>query len=194
MALGGLAIATSAATGIVSYIGQSQQAEVQANYQAQLVQARNQEILENARLAQESYLQQAHQLNLRQQQEDERASQSIQQTRQEAAQARAITRVAAGESGVTGLSVDSLLRDFYRQEDSFNESVRRNRDFSRLQNQEDMKGLRAQAQGRVAAVQPYMPEPIIRPNLLGSALQIVTDMSVRGANLSNQYRRYKEGW
>lgn len=194
LALGGLAIATSAATGIVSYIGQSQQAEAQASYQAQLAQARNQEIVENAQLAQESYLQQAHQLNLRQQQEDERASQDIQQTRLEAAQARAMTRVAAGESGVAGLSVDNLLRDFYRQEDVFNESVRRNRDFSRLQTQEDMKGLRAQAQGRIASVRPYLPEPIIRPNLLGSALQIVTDVGARGSNLADQYQRYKNGW
>lgn len=194
LALGGLAIATSAATGIVSYIGQSQQAEAQMEYQTQLMQARNQEIFENAQLAQESYLQQAHQLNLRQQHEDERTSQDIQQTRLEAAQARAMTRVAAGESGVAGLSVDNLLRDFYRQEDVFNESVRRNREFSRLQTQEDMKGLRAQAQGRIAAIRPYLPEPVIRPNLLGSALQIVTDVGARGSNLADQYQRYKNGW
>jgi hypothetical protein len=74
LALGGLAIVTSAATGIASYVGQSQQANAQASYQAQLAQARNQEILENARLAQESYLRQAQQLNLRQQQEDEKSS------------------------------------------------------------------------------------------------------------------------
>jgi len=194
LALGGLAIATSAATGIVSYVGQSQQASAQASYQAQLAQARNQEILQNAQLAQESYLQQAQQLNLRQQQEDEKTSQSIQQTRLEAAQARATTRVAAGESGVAGLSVDNLLRDFYRQEDVFNESVRRNRDFSRLQTQEDIKGLQAQAQGRTASVRPYTPEPVVRPNLLGTALQIVGDVASRGSTLSDQYKRYKDGW
>jgi len=194
LALGGLAIATSAATGIVSYIGQSQQASAQASYQAQLAQARNQEILDNARLAQESYLQQAQQLNLRQQQEDEKASQNIQQTRLDAAQARATTRVATGEAGVSGLSVDNLLRDFYRQEDVFNESVRRNRDFSRLQTQEDIKGLQAQAQGRIASVRPYTPEPVVRPNLLGTALQIVGDVATRGSALSDQYKRYKDGW
>jgi hypothetical protein len=141
LALGGLAIVTSAATGIVSYIGQSQQAAAQAQYQTQVAQARNQEIMDNAKLAQESYLRQAQKLNLRQQQEDEKAGQDIQQTQREAAQARATVRVAAGESGIAGLSVDNLLRDFYRQEDVFNESVRRNRDFSRLQSQQDMLGL-----------------------------------------------------
>ncbi len=194
LALGGLAIVTSAATGIVSYIGQSQQASAQASYQAQLGQARNQQILENARLAQESYLQQAQQLNLRQQQEDEKASQQIQQTRLDAAQARATTRVATGEAGVAGLSVDNLLRDFYRQEDVFNESVRRNREFSRFQSQEDIKGLRAQAEGRIASVQPYIPEPVVRPNLLGTALQIVGDVAERGSGLADKYKRYKDGW
>lgn len=194
LALGGLAIATSAATGIVSYIGQSQQASAQASYQAQLAQARNQEILDNARLAQESYLQQAQQLNLRQQQEDEKASQQIQQTRLDAAQARATTRVATGEAGVAGLSVDNLLRDFYRQEDVFNESVRRNQIFSRLQTKADIKGLQAQAQGRIASVRPYTPEPVVRPNLLGTALQIVGNVASRGSTLSDQYKRYKDGW
>jgi hypothetical protein len=194
LALGGLAIVTSAATGIVSYIGQSQQAAAQAQYQTQVAQARNQEIMDNAKLAQESYLRQAQQLNLRQQQEDEKAGQDIQQTQREAAQARATVRVAAGESGIAGLSVDNLLRDFYRQEDVFNESVRRNRDFSRLQSQQDMLGLQAEAQGRIASIRPYIPEPIVRPNLLGTALQIVGDVASRGSNMADQYKRYKDGW
>ena len=194
LALGGLAIITSAATGIASYVGQSQQANAQASYQAQLAQARNQEILQNAQLAQDSYLRQAQQVNLRQQQEDEKSSQDIQQTRLDAAQARATTRVATGEAGVSGLSVDNLLRDFYRQEDVFNESVRRNRQFSSQQSQEDMKGLQAEAQSRIASVRPYLPEPVVRPNLLGSALQIVSDVAARGSDLSDKYKRYKDGW
>lgn len=191
LALGGLAIVSSVASGITSYVGQQQQANAQAAYQAQLMQARNQEIMENSRLAQESYLRQVQQLNLRQTQEDEKASQEIQQTQIEAAQARARTRVAAGEAGISGLSVDSLFRDFYMQEDIFKESVRRNREFGRLQSQEDAKGFRAQAEGRIASIRPYVPEPIVRPSFLGAALQIATDTAARGAGLADQYDRYK---
>ncbi len=189
LALGGLAIATSAATGIVSYVGQSQQAAAQAAYQSQVAQVQNQQILENARLANESFLRQSEQENLRQQQEGEKAGQEIQQTQIEAAQARARARVAAGEAGVSGLSVDSLFADFYRQEDVFRESVRRNQDFSRLQSQENIKGFRAQAQGRIASIRPYVPEPVVRPSFLGTALQIGSDVFTRGSNLADRYSR-----
>jgi hypothetical protein len=189
LALGALSIVTSAATGIIQYVGQRQQADAQAQYQAALMQARNQEIQDNMALANESFLQQSQQLHLRDQQEDESASQDIQKVQIEAAKARATARVAAGEAGVSGLSVDSLLADFYRQEDVFRESVRRNRQLGRLQTKEDIKGLRAQAQGRVASVRPYTPEPIVRPNFLGTGLQILTDTAIRGSSLADRFRR-----
>ncbi len=189
LALGALSIVTSAATGIIQYVGQRQQADAQTQYQAALMQARNQEIQDNMALANESFLQQSQQLHLRDQQEDESASQDIQKVQIEAAKARATARVAAGEAGVSGLSVDSLLADFYRQEDVFRESVRRNRQLGRLQTKEDIKGLRAQAQGRIASVRPYIPEPIVRPNFLGTGLQILTDTAMRGSSLADRFRR-----
>lgn len=188
LALGGLAIATSAATGIVSYMGQQRQADAGVAYQEALIQSHNNQMIQNAALATESYTQQAQQLAVREQEEDEKASQDIQQTQIEAAQARARARVAAGEAGVAGLSVDSLFADFYRQEDIFRESVRRNRELGRQQYKRNLKGLQSQAQGRIASIQPYVPKPVIRPSFLGSALQIGSDVFTQGAGLANTFR------
>lgn len=189
--LSGLAIVASTASGIVGYIGQSQAASQQAAYQSALAQQRNQQIAENQRLAQEAYLQQAHQVNLRQQQEEEKASQETQSAQIEAMQARARVRVASGEAGVSGLSVDNLIADFYRQEDVYKQGIQRNVDFSRQQSQEDIKGLRAQAEGRYQAIQPYLPEPIARPSFLGTALQIGANAALQTSSAVSQYRLNK---
>ena len=189
--LSGLAIVTSTVSGIVGYMGQQQQANQQAAYQAALVQQRNQQIYQNQRLAQESYLQQAQQVNLRQQQEGEKASQAIQSTQVDALQAKATARVAAGESGVSGLSVENLLADFDRQNAIYRGSVRRNLEFSRQQSQEDIKGLRAQAEGRYQEIQPYLPEPIARPSFLGTALSIGTNAFTQTSSAVSAYRLNK---
>ncbi len=188
IALTGLSIVTSAASSIANYAGQQQQATAQATYQQQLAQERDEQILENNKLANESYLQQAQQINLGQQQEAEKAAQEIQSAQREAAQARARTRVAAGEAGVAGLSVESLFADFYRQEAVYRESIRRNREFSKQQAKENIRGLRGEAQGRIASIKPYIPEPIVRPNFLGMALEIGTDAFTRGSNLTSTFR------
>jgi hypothetical protein len=189
--LSGLAIVTSTVAGIVGYVGQQQQANQQAAYQSALVQQRNQQILENQRLAQESYLQQAQQVNVRQQQEEEKSSQELQSVQIEALQARARARVASGEAGVSGLSVDNLIADFYRQEDFYKQGVMRNVEMSRQQSKEDIKGLRAEAQGRVQSIQPYLPEPVARPSLLGAALQIGTSALTQSAGAVSQYKLNK---
>lgn len=189
--LSGLAIVASTASGIVGYIGQQQAASQQQAYQNALVQQRNQQIAENQRLAQEAYLQQSQQVNLRQQQEEEKASTEIQSAQIEAMQARARARVASGEAGVTGLSVDSLIADFYRQEDFYRQGVQRNVEMSRQQSQEDIKGLRAQAQGRYQEIQPYLPEPIARPSFLGTALQIGANVATQTSSAVSQYRLNK---
>lgn len=188
MALTGLSIVTSAASGVVNYMGQARQAATQAAYQQQLVQSRDEQITENNQLANESFLQQARQVNYRLQEEDEKASQDIQQVQREAAQARATARVSAGEAGVSGLSVENLFADFYRQEAAYRDSVRRNRQFGRLQAKEDIKGLRAQAQGRIASLRPYLPEPVVRPNFMGTALEIGVDAFNRGSALASSFR------
>lgn len=189
--LSGLAIVASTASGIVGYIGQSQAASQQAAYQSALAQQRNQQIAENQRLAQEAYLQQSQQINLRQQQEEEKTSQETQSAQIEAMQARARARVASGEAGVSGLSVDNLIADFYRQEDVYKQSVQRNVEFSRQQSQEDIKGLRSQAEGRYQAIQPYLPEPIARPSFLGTALQIGANAALQSSSAVSQYRLNK---
>ena len=60
---------------------------------------------------------------LRERQEKVAAAQRIQQSTIKAREARATARVSAGEAGVTGLSVDSLINDMTRKEAEFSFSV-----------------------------------------------------------------------
>jgi hypothetical protein len=189
--LSGLAIAASTVSGIVGYVGQQRAANQQQAYQDALVQQRNQQIIENQRLAQEAYLQQSQQVNVRQQQEEEKAVQDTQSFQIEAMQARARARVASGEAGVSGLSVDNLIADFYRQEDFYKQGIQRNVEFSRQQSQEDIKGLRSQTEGRYQTIQPYLPEPVVRPSLLGTALQIGANAALQTSSAISQYRLNK---
>ena len=66
------------------------------------------------------------QLERRRQQEEAGASQSLIENQIDALQATETAQVAAGESGVSGISVNALLRDMYGKEARFNDSVAQN--------------------------------------------------------------------
>jgi len=173
---------TVASTAATAY-GQHQQAEATEQYQAAVMADRNRQIEENYKLAKTSYIEQSKQLQNRLQQEGERVSAEQMASQKEAAQARATARVAAGEGGVAGLSVDTLLRDFFRQEAMFRDSTNRQLSDITAQTEQEIKGLKAQAEGRVQSIRPYIPEPIERPNYLGAALRI-------GGSVASQYGTY----
>ena len=69
----------------------------------------------NERNANASYLNDARQLNLRQRQEEEAESQRGQEADIQSMRDMSKAKVAAGESGVAGLSVDALMSDILRQ-------------------------------------------------------------------------------
>ena len=106
----------SAGLGIASTVmqirGQRQQAEAQEQSQ------RNATIAEQQR-----HLSEMSASRLRERQEMVSAAQRIQQSTTKAREARATARVSAGEAGVTGLSVDSLINDMTRKEAEFSFSV-----------------------------------------------------------------------
>lgn len=116
-----------------------------------------------------NFLSQAAQANLRLQQEGEGASNKIQNIQKGAAKAKATAAVSAGESGVSGISVEQLLADFDRTSAFQTEGVKRNLDFIKGQTATDIEALRAQAANRQIAV---LPQHHRGASNIGTALKI----------------------
>lgn len=90
----------------------------------------------------------------RQFQEAEAASQQIQERRREALKQTASASVAAGESGITGLSVESVLRDIGAAASRDVSTIEQNRDWNIDQLNQQMLGQQAQAKSRSTSVMP----------------------------------------
>jgi len=161
-----------ATSSISSYVGQAQAAQAQVSYQSQLEVARNQQIQENAQIANASLRNEYTLEGQRQLQDSAKASQDIQQESTAALKAKATAQVSAGEAGVEGLSVDQLMEDFDRQEGQYRDSVTNNREMSAAQSQMNMTAMQAQAQGQIASIRPYVPSPVVQPSFLTPLLQI----------------------
>jgi hypothetical protein len=93
-------------------------------------------------------------------------AQRIQEANRKAMEARATARVSAGESGVSGLSVDALLGDLTRKEAEYTFSE---------QQQAEMTDVNRQLQLKEAGIgfnrnMLRINRPIEQPDYLGSAL------------------------
>jgi hypothetical protein len=137
-----LSLALGAMQGVMSYSAQKQAANDQNAY-----------YMANARAAQQaavnSYAAEQNQAI----QKRNAASQQEMETRISGMQARGTARTAAGESGVSGLSVDALVNDDYGREgrriDSIDQNYAMDRDYLRAQ----MESTEAQATSRINSVQ-----------------------------------------
>ena len=208
--------AVSAAGAVAEYQGQRQEYQYQANvaqyqYQVQQQNYANQlnyanqyasysgQVFQSVSDATEANLAQQYALaNLQQMEKEASASVEIEAVKTNASQARASARVAAAESGASGISVDNLLADFTRQEFGYITGVNRELDWSRRQLSVTKSALRADAMNRIssaipAPVQyptapsaPYLPPA---PSFLGAALRI-GNSGARGAlDIYNIYGR-----
>lgn len=165
-----MAIATTVASAAASMYSQQQQMNAQSEYQNAMADANAKQIAENAKLANEAYIEQTKQLQIRNMQESEAATQQIINNDLAGENARATAKASASDAGVTGLSVNSLLADFHRQQDNYDTTVKTNQEWAKQQLTEDEKSAQAQAQGRINSVQPYIAAPIKTPDYLGTAL------------------------
>jgi len=149
------AVAIGAAQTATSIIGQRKQAEMQQQAQATAsVQER------------QRYLAEVSAMRTQQQQEMVARAQRIQEANRKAMEARATARVSAGESGVSGLSVDALLGDLTRKEAEYTFSE---------QQQAEMTDVNRQLQLKEAGIgfnrnMLRINRPIEQPDYLGSAL------------------------
>ena len=113
------------------------------------------------------YLNEVSVTRQRQRQEQIVAAQKIQQSQTQAMEARATARTSAGESGVSGLSVDALIGDLTRQEAEYNFSVQQQQQF---QEQNTSNVLEAAGLGFTANML-RINKPIPKTDYFGAALQ-----------------------
>lgn len=144
------------------YYGEKQQAKSQARFQEAAAK-------EGQELAKESFQNQQTDIQNRAQEQSEADAQQVGQVKKEAAQARSQARVASGEAGVAGLSVDALLADFSNQEAESLGTIKRNTFFRKRQLQQEQLGLRAQGMNQLASTRFA---PIRGPSSIGAGLSI----------------------
>ena len=158
-----IGLAVSAATQGASYAAEASAAEQQ-----------NRLYRENAMRTNENARQQMFDTQQRMVQEQEAGAAEKIDTMREAREARATAEAAAGEANVSGLSVEALMREFSGREASFNDRVDQNTDWSMRQLNNEMRGIRANAEDRINSVQRAA-----KPSFFDAGLRIT------GAGLGN---------
>lgn len=172
-AMAGLQLAIGVASTVVGFNGQQQQ------YKAQ--QAMYNENAKNAqKMAREQY---AHTQN-RWRQERAAASLEKQNANVDAMEGRATAAVAAGESGVQGLSVNQFLASYYAKQGRFNDAVDQNYQMNRDYLWASMDQTKNQAQSQINS----MPKPT-KPSFLDAAIRIA-GQGLEAAQTYNQMRGY----
>lgn len=158
-------------TAVTSIIGQNNARQADKGYQNSLVQANKLQMAENRLIATTTYLEQASQANIELAQERESTAQANQDNATRGLQARGEVLAAGAESGAGGLALDSLLADFHRQEGLFRAHNDKNLLFKQQQGESLKKSEMLQAQGRIAQIREYHPEPIAPVDYIGPSLQ-----------------------
>lgn len=150
-----LLVLTAASTAAGVY-GQQQQVKAQNAYNDQ--QAKN---------TMEAYRANLAQTNLMQSQEQAAASQKINENNRAAEAAKAKALVSAGESGISGLSVDALLADLSGEQARYNESVNQNYENASMAIDNQRKNVQINAASQINQLKT--PQA---PDYLGAALRI----------------------
>ena len=144
----------AASTGL-QYAGARQQAKQQARYQAQAQAAERQR-----------FLQEQTSLRMRQAQEQEAVGRELEQVSRKSQAALARARVAAGEAGVAGASVQALMDDYMRQEGAYRASILRQQEMGALATGLGLEQAGFATQQRMIG----LSQPIDRPSGLGAVL------------------------
>ena len=157
-----VSMAITAATSYVSVTQAQQNAETQLQY--------NKEIQDQqAKSAAEAQVADTKALNLTLIQEQNAASDEAQSIHKEGLKAKGRFLTNAGESGVSGISVDNLMGDFNRQEATYIDSLKYNTEISADVMNAQATGSHITAVNRTNAGRAA---PVTRPNLYAAALGI----------------------
>jgi len=179
-----IAIAVAATTvlaGAAGYVGDIQAAKAEEEHQKLLATDQERFKQATARAENKQAIESSFQLGLREQQEQAKQAQEAQQLRITSAQNIGTNIVSAASGGVTGVSMNNLVRDVSRQEGQSARNIDLNEGFRRQQLVQDLKGVRSNAISSVRNIRDYHPAPVRRPNLFATALG--TTASAAGAGL-----------
>lgn len=135
--------------------------------QQQQVKAQNASNDQQAKNTMEAYRANLAQTNLMQSQEQAAASQKINENNRAAEAAKAKALVSAGESGISGLSVDALLADLSGEQARYNESVNQNYENASMAIDNQRKNVQINAASQINQLKT--PQA---PDYLGAALRI----------------------
>jgi hypothetical protein len=163
-------LALSAAGTAASLKAQSDYAGEQEDYQRKVQAANTQAMQQNRELATRSFLDQSYQEARNLVQTRQAATEAAIQKAAEGKRARGQVKTSAAAGGVEGLGVQQLLDDFHRQEAMFNANLETSLKFKQEQTRANFEGLGAEYSGRIAGVQPFIPQPIRQPDYLGGVL------------------------
>jgi hypothetical protein len=143
-------------------------------YQAdrQMAKAENAAIAQANESAREQMVSNNDQLAKQADQAKAQATTKIVDIEREAKRRAATASVAAGEAGVTGLSVDALLADLYGQAGGMRDGVNQNLE---AQSNEIARGYEENARSYKNTVQSRAKSP--KPSLLGAGLRVFTGIA-----------------
>lgn len=153
--LAGSSLAIGAAGAMSKFAAGQQDAAAQA--QADIQQAYSAEIARNLKW---------NAVNTRQIQEGDKTNQALFDNSVRALKAADAAQVAGGEAGVAGNSVESVARDFYRQQGRIDVTTVRNHDMAIDALQDEKVQAESERIGRSQA------RPVRRPSALGLGLEI----------------------
>lgn len=119
--------------------------------------------------ANRSFLLSSQASNERLAQEQAKTTAELTDVQRQRQRAEATAKVAAGEAGVSGLSVDALLGDFRREEAVYRDRTLQNLDFQRQQQELEKQGFDATRQSRINQANSQVSA---RPSFAGAALRI----------------------
>ena len=170
MAIAKLSFGLSLASSGMSLMAQRNQAKAQKAAQKAATQR------ENAR-----YRREASAMRLKEAQEDLVMTREIQDSAVKARAARSTAMVAAGESGVVGLSVDALIDDYTRQEADYRFSVTEQNRLTGINNQLQLTEAGYRSQNNLIKIN----KPIQKPNYLGEAVNLAGSF----LNIQSNYKQ-----
>jgi hypothetical protein len=149
-------LAVSVASSVGSVIAQQQAADAQAES--------NRRQYDNTMRA---YRENVNQTNLMQQQEREGSLQKVEDNNMKARAAQSTATVAAGEKGISGLSVDALMGDISFDQGRYNSSVQTNFDRAEGAIRNQRENVYANAASQINSLQTPAT-----PDYLGAGLKI----------------------
>lgn len=152
--------------GVMAYSAQQQAAN-------QSERAQQQNFEETVVESQTAFAQNVNQENSRLGQTAVANSRDLTQVAIDKRKAAATARVAAGEAGVSGLSVDALMADFERSEARYRDGTAQQFEFDKLASQDNIQAFDSERRSRNNAARP---QAVQRPDFLSSGLGIATQV------------------